>query len=165
VELRPFQVGGSGVHSYDPFHPMEYPTRLEAGTLNTHGIAGLSAALDYLEATGLDRIRAQELSLRELFYRQVKEIPGVTVYGDFTRPGTAIVSLNIGNLDSAAVADELAEEYDIAVRPGAHCAPEMHRTLGTTEQGAVRFSFSVHNTADEVHAAVNALRDIAAREG
>jgi len=163
VEVRPFKVGGSGVHSYDPHQPREYPTRLEAGTLNSHGIMGLSAALDFLKDTGVDAIAQHEHGLMYRFYEGVSQIPGVTVYGDFT-PGhnrTAVVALNIHDYDSSAVSDELSECFDIATRPGAHCAPRMHRALNTVEQGAVRFSFSWFNTVEEVDAAVQAVREIA----
>ena len=159
VEISPWKVGGSGVHSYDKAHPKEYPTRLEAGTLNGHGIAGLSAALDYIAQTGLELIRQREHALMERFYLGVSAIDGVTVYGDFSQPGrSAIVSLNIRDLDSAAVSDELSETYGIATRPGAHCAPRMHQALGTQDQGAVRFSFSWFNTDDEIDVAIHAVQ-------
>ena len=100
------------------------PTRLEAGTLNGHGIAGLSAALDYLEETGLEAIRSHEQALARQFYEGVSAIPGVTVYGDFTTWDRApVVSLNIRDYDSSQVSDVLAEQFSIATRPGAHCAP------------------------------------------
>ena len=99
------------------------------------------------------------------FYDGVKDIPGVKIYGDFTgAEKAAIVALNVGDYDSAAVADELSESYDIAVRPGAHCAPLMHKALGTTDQGAVRFSFSWFNTEEEIDTAVRAIREIAEDE-
>lgn len=163
VELRPFKRGGSGVHSYDPRQPMEYPTRLEAGTLNAHGLAGLSAALDYISVVGRESLYAREQARTQRFYEAVSGIDGVTVYGDFSQPFRAgIVSLNIRDLDSAAVADALAADFDIAVRAGAHCAPRMHRALGTEKQGTVRFSFSPFTTPEEVEAAVEAVKTLAA---
>ena len=161
VQVRPFKVGGSGVHSYDPEQPMEYPTRLEAGTLNTHGIAGLSAALDFLEKTGIETIREKEMALMRRFYEGARKIEGITVYGDFSGERTAVVALNIRDYDSGAVADALYEEFSIATRAGAHCAPRMHMALGTVDQGAVRFSFSWFNTEAEVDAAVKALAALA----
>ena len=96
------------------------------------------------------------------FYDGVIGIPGVTVYGDFSSDDrAAIVTLNIKDYDSSVVSDVLAVDYDIATRPGAHCAPLMHRALGTEEQGAVRFSFSWFTTEQEVDAAVAAVREIA----
>ena len=162
VEIAPWKVGGSGVHSYDRHHPMEYPTRLEAGTLNSHGIAGLSAALDVILERGVEDIQRAEHALMQRFYEGVRDIPGITVYGDFSVPDRcAIVALNIRDYDSSAVSDELTVTYGIATRPGAHCAPRMHKALGTMEQGAVRFSFSFYNTEQEVDAAIAAVRAIA----
>ena len=163
VELRPWKVGGSGVQSYLPTQLAEYPTRLEAGTLNGHGLAGLSAALAYLQGIGLPAVREHEAALTRRFYAGVKDIDGVTVYGDFSAPErAAIVSLNLRGEDSGSVADALAEYYDIAVRPGAHCAPRMHRALGTEQTGAVRFSFSWYNTEAEIDAAIQAVKELAA---
>ena len=164
VEVRPFKVGGSGVHSYDKEQPKPYPTRLEAGTLNSHGIAGLSAALDFIEQTGVETIREKERSLMRRFYEGISRIEGVTVYGDFDAERTAVVALNIRDYDSGAVADALYEEYAIATRAGAHCAPRMHMALGTADRGAVRFSFSWFNTEAEVDQAVAAIVQLAQAE-
>ena len=166
VEIRPFKVGGSGIHSYMKHQPEEYPTRLEAGTLNSHGLMGLSAALDFLEETGVDTIAQKEFRLMRRFYDGVVNLPGVVVYGDFTEghERTAVVTLNIRDYDSAAVSDELSECYDIATRAGAHCAPRMHEALGTVDQGAVRFSFSWFTTEEEVDAAIAAVKEIAESE-
>ena len=162
VEIEPWKVGGSGVHSYDRRQPREYPTRLEAGTLNGHGIAGLSAALDFLQEVGLEAIEAKEHALMDRFYQAVSAMDGVTVYGDFSQARrSAIVALNIRDYDSAAVSDELSETYGVATRPGAHCAPRMHRALGTTDRGAVRFSFSWFNTQEEVDEAIRAVGQLA----
>lgn len=162
VTLRPWKVGGSGIHSYSRTQPEDYPTCLEAGTLNGHGIAGLSAAVDFLLETGVEAIARRERELTFRFYRGVKDIPGVTVYGDFSQPQrAAIVALNLENEDSGQVADALMEDYGIAVRSGAHCAPRMHQALGTQNQGAVRFSFSWFTTEAEIDAAVAALAQLA----
>lgn len=162
VEIRPFAVGGTGVQSFLETQPEEYPTRLEAGTLNSHGLAGLGAALDYLEETGLDAIRAHETALARRFYQAVRDLPGVQVYGNFDAAERApIMTLNIGDLDSSEVSDELAERFGIATRPGAHCAPRLHRALGTTAQGAVRFSWGWANTETETDAAAEAVRILA----
>ena len=162
LTLRHWKVGGSGVQSYSRTHPTQMPTCLEAGTLNSHGIAGLSAALDFIAEVGVDAIHDRETALMRRFYEGVKEVPGITVYGDFSRQRMAIVTLNIGDYESGAVSDALSEEYGIATRPGAHCAPRMHQALGTVQQGAVRFSFSWFNTEQEIDAAIQAVRELAA---
>lgn len=163
IDVRPCLVGGTGVQSFLETQPEEWPTRLEAGTLNSHGIAGLGAALEYLERTGREAVRSRECGLARRFYEAVREIPGVTVYGDFSAAERApIVALNVGALDSSEVADELAERFQIATRPGAHCAPRLHRALGTEAQGAVRFSWGWANTEEETGAAAEAVRVLAA---
>lgn len=162
VYIRPLLSGGSGIDTYNEKHPAEMPTALEAGTLNGHGIAGLGAALSWIEKTSMDRIRQRELSLMRRFYNGVFRIPGVTVYGDLeTEKRAPVVSLNILDYDSSEVSDELSTVYGIVTRPGAHCAPLMHRALGTVEQGAVRFSFSFFNTEEEVDLAIEAVRELA----
>ena len=162
LEIRPFAVGGTGVQSFLEHQPREYPTRLEAGTLNSHGLAGLGAAVDFILETGMDTIRAHETALARRFYEAVRNLPGVRVYGDFTKKDRApIVTLNIGDYDSAEVSDELAQRFSIATRPGAHCAPRFHRCLGTEDQGAVRFSWSYFNTEEETDAAAEAVRILA----
>ena len=162
LTLRHWKVGGSGVQSYSRTHPTQMPTCLEAGTLNGHGIAGLSAALDFIAEVGVDAIHDRETALMRRFYEGVKDVTGITVYGDFSRRRMAIVTLNIGDYESGAVSDALSEEYGIATRPGAHCAPRMHQALGTEQQGAVRFSFSWFNTEQEIDAAIQAVRELAA---
>lgn len=170
ISLHPLKIGGSGTDSYNKKHPVEMPTAVEAGTLNGHGIAGLHGALSYIEEVGVSSIREKELELMWRFYDGVKEIEHVKIYGDLHQKREskeercAIVTLNIGDYDSAEVSDELLVSYDISTRPGAHCAPLMHEALGTKEQGAVRFSFSHYNTVEEVDCAIKAIRELAMEE-
>lgn len=162
LEVRPLLSGGSGIDTYNRHHPSQMPTALEAGTLNGHGIAGLAAAVGYLNETGMETIRSRELELMRRFYDGVRAIPSVKVYGDFDAELRApIVALNIDDYDSSEVSDELNLTYGIVTRPGAHCAPLMHKALGTVSQGAVRFSFSHFNTEEEVDSAVQALAELA----
>ncbi len=165
VAVRSMKVGGTGVQTYSKVQPVQMPTVLEAGTLNGHGIAGLHAALGYIEKYGMDKIRMREQELMWRFYEGVKDIEQVRVYGDFsTKNRCAIVTLNIGDYDSSEVSDELLTEYGISTRSGGHCAPLMHKALGTVEQGAVRFSFSHYNTDEEVDAAIRAVQELARDE-
>lgn len=164
IEVTPLLVGGSGIHSYDEEHPGRLPEGLEAGTLNAHGIAGLLAGISYIEEQGQDRLYEEEMALAKRFLEGIRSLPGVKLYGKVDDPHrTAVISLNLGDEDAAAVADVLAEEYGICVRAGAHCAPLMHKALGTVEQGAVRFSFSHMNTTNEIDIAVEAIRSLCAR--
>ena len=165
LEVRPLKSGGSGVQTYSKHHPVDMPTALEAGTLNGHGIAGLGAAISYLEQEGIDKIREIELSYMWKFYEGIKDVPGIKIYGDFeTKKRCPIVTLNIADYDSSEVSDELLMGYGISTRPGAHCAPLMHEALGTVEQGAVRFSFSHYNTEEEVEIAIQAIKELAEEE-
>lgn len=163
IDVAPWAMGGTGVHSFDELQPLEWPTRLEAGTLNGHGIAGLSAGLDFIEAQGgVEAIAAHERALADRFLAGVREIAGIKLYGAFDQPTrSAIVSLNVGDVDSAEISDALMQGWGIATRPGAHCAPLMHRALGTERQGVVRFSFGYFNTTEEVDTAIDALCDLA----
>lgn len=167
VEVRPLLSGGSGILTYSKTHPPVMPVALEAGTLNGHGIAGLCAAVEYLLEQGVDDLRSRELGLAARFYEAVCGIPRVQVYGDMEQnpicagKHAAIVSLNIGDMDSGEVSDWLSEDYGVQTRSGGHCAPLMHEALGTVEQGVVRFSFSHFNTESDVDAAVQAVREIA----
>lgn len=161
VEIRPFKHGGFGIHSYEKGQPQAYPARLEAGTLNSHGIAGLCAAINYINTITIPVIAQKEQELLWHFYKGICNIPEIHIYGDFdTKERAAILSLNIEGYDSGTVSDLLSQEYDIATRPGAHCAPRMHQALGTTETGAVRFSFSSFNTMEEVETAIQALKEL-----
>ena len=161
VEIRPFKHGGSGIHSYEKGQPQAYPARLEAGTLNSHGIAGLCAAINYINTITIPVIAKKEQELLWHFYKGICNIPEIHIYGDFdTKERAAILSLNIEGYDSGTVSDLLSQEYDIATRPGAHCAPRMHQALGTTETGAVRFSSSAFNTMEEVETAIQALKEL-----
>lgn len=162
ITIRPLFSGGSGVQTYLRAHPPQMPVALEAGTHNGHGIAGLGAAVRYLQETGLDTIRQKEQALMWHFYQQVQTIDGITVYGDFTtKHRCPIVALNIRSYASEEVSDALYSAHGIATRPGAHCAPLLHEALGTVQQGAVRFSFSHYNTIEEIEIAVSALRELA----
>lgn len=162
INIRPLVVGGSGVQSYLKTQPDEMPARLEAGTLNAHGIAGLHAAVSYIIEKGVEQIYQEEHEKTDYFYRMIRSIPDIHIYGDPEAELHApIIALNIGDYDSAQVADELMEAYGIATRAGAHCAPLMHQALGTQKQGAVRFSFSQFNTRKELDAGIQALRELA----
>lgn len=161
IKLKPLKEGGSGIHSYDRRQPKDYPEHLEAGTLNTHGIAGLLAGIRFLKHTGVEQIGSQEVALAQAFYEQMRELPNVKLYGDYVGERTGIVTLNIEGYDSGEVSDELMERFDIATRSGAHCAPLAHQALGTVDTGAVRFSFSCFQTMEDVQLAAAAVRTLA----
>lgn len=161
VTVHPLKVGGSGIMTFEKVHPNVMPTALEAGTLNGHGIAGLNAGLRYVLEQGCDQIHRYEVALMKQFYDGIKELPGIKIYGDFSGwDRAAIVTLNIADYDSAQVSDELNQRFGIETRAGGHCAPLMHQALGTENQGAVRFSFSNFNTAEEITAGIEAIKTL-----
>lgn len=165
VKVEPLKVGGSGILTFQKEHPLDMPEALEAGTLNSPGIAGLRAALGWIQETGIDRIRQREQDLMMRFYEQVKKISGVTVYGDFSQKDRSpVVTLNIMGMGSSELSMILGEDYGISTRSGGHCAPLMHQALGTEKTGAVRFSFSCFNTEEEVDEAARAVKEIAEEE-
>lgn len=169
IDVRPWNVGGTGVHSFDPMQPEDWPTRLEAGTLNGHGLAGLAAGLEFLDANGgVKAMGEHEVAMARRLYEGVRDIEGVTVYGDWETFSSdesplraGVLSLNVGDISSADVSDMLMQGWGIATRPGAHCAPLMHEALGTREQGVVRFSTSWFTTQEEIDTAIEAVREIA----
>lgn len=162
IAIPPFKRGGTGIQSYSEAHPVEMPETLEAGTQNAHGLAGLAAGIAYIQENGLDVIGRRETALALRFYNGVRDLPGVIFYGDYAmRERAPIVSLNIGDLDSASVSDYLSNAHDICTRPGAHCAPLLHNALQTEVQGMVRFSFSHRNTEEEVDCAIAAIQTYA----
>ena len=165
LEVAPLVEGGSGVHSFDERHPRFMPEALEAGTANAHGLAGLAAGCGWLCARGLPEVQAHTGGLVDRFLAGVREIDGAKVLGGGSGARCGIVALNLGDVDSGLVADELSQRFGICVRPGAHCAPLMHRALGTEHQGVVRFSFGLMNEPADVDAALDAIRELAAELG
>ena len=162
LQVAPLVVGGSGIHSFDETHPSQMPTALEAGTLNVPGLAGLGAGVEWILSQGVEALHEKETALTRLFYEKIVHAPGVKIYGSFDETDRApIVSLNFGDEDAARAADILWEDYGICVRAGAHCAPLIHKALGTVEQGMVRFSFSHQNTETEVLRAAEAVCELA----
>lgn len=159
-ELVPLLTGGDGMKSFSKTQPQELPVLLEAGTMNVAGIRGLSAGIDYVNELGVEKIHEHVVTLCNHFISGIKEIANVEIYGDLDQKRCGVVSFNLKGVDSATVSDCLWEDYAIAIRPGYHCAPLMHETLGTKSQGTLRFSFSSFNTLEEVDIAINAINEL-----
>ncbi|WP_137664968.1 aminotransferase class V-fold PLP-dependent enzyme [Enterococcus hulanensis] len=157
LPVEPVITGGDGMQSFSKVQPKNLPTLLEAGTLNIPGIAGLSASIQWL----MEKEPAEKLGT--YFYQELQKIAGVTIYGDFTNPRVDVFSINIKDAESAIVSDVLWEEYQVATRPGYHCAPLMHEALGTADRGTVRLSFSSFTTKAEVDTVLAALQNLALR--
>lgn len=162
LELPPFKVGGSGMHSYDIHQPSFMPEVLEAGTHNAHGCAGLAEGIKYVMDKGTANIKAHIDECITRFEAGIKDLPNIKIYGGKEKLGRCGISaINLGDYDSGEVADALFSNYGICTRAGAHCAPLMHEALGTVEQGIVRFSFCSFTTFEEVDAAISAMYELA----
>ena len=161
-ELTPLRQGGTGSRSELDTQPDTMPDRFESGNHNAPGIVGLDAALGWLSERGIDAVRKHEFALTEQLVVGLREIPSLRIFGheDSSRH-TGVVSVVSELYSSDELASLLSGYFQIDTRAGLHCAPLMHRRLGTIEQqGAVRFSVGVHNTADEIDAALDALRQV-----
>ena len=164
VDVTPLLEGGSGVKSFEERQPRVMPESLEAGTANAHGAAGLAAGVEYVLGKDPRAIAGAACALAERFEEGIASVPGVRLYGGRASPGrTGVVAFNLGDADSGEVAARLWQDFGICVRPGAHCAPLMHRALGTESQGVVRASFSSFTTEEEIDEGISAVRALAAR--
>ncbi len=161
-KIDPLMMGGTGSRSEFEAQPDFMPDKYESGTPNTIGFAGLGAGVTYVLEQTVEAIRAKEEHLTSRFLGQLKEFNDqVTVYGpnDASRQ-TAVVSFNLKKISPSAAASFFEEEHGILCRPGLHCTPSAHRTLGTFPQGSVRFSFGFFNTGQDIDEAVDAVRDL-----
>mgnify|MGYP004516452353 CR=1 FL=1 len=161
AQLTPLIAGGTGSMSHTEFMPDFLPDRFEAGTMNLPGIAGLHAALGFLEATGLDTIRTHELALTKRFLAHLAPLAAQGRVRIIGLPGVenraGVVSIQTPGHDLSEIADALDETYAISTRVGLHCAPSAHQTLGTFPTGTIRFTFGFFNTEEEVDYAADAL--------
>jgi cysteine desulfurase family protein len=162
LDLIPLKEGGTGSKSDSLYQPDILPDRLESGTHNTPGIAGLCAGIKYIKNVGMANIRRHEQELVQYFLDGLDSIEKVKIYGaqDINKQAP-VVSINIGDIGSSEVSYILDQTFDIATRSGLHCAPLTHMTLGTMEQGTVRFSFGYFNTKEEIDTAISAISQIA----
>lgn len=163
IEIKQLKEGGTGSQSSSMEHPDFYPDKLEAGTHNLPGIAGLNAGLKYILKRGTESIYSHEKKLLDIFITEMKKNPKIIIYGpESLEYRSGVVPVNIEGMDSSEVANILDREYGIAVRPGLHCAPLAHKAIGTEKIGAVRFSLGPFNKRKDIRAAVKALNEIAA---
>ena len=137
------------------------PDKYESGTMNLPGIAGLHAALSYLQEAGISRIYEKKMELTGYFLEQTREIPDLRVVGkQGVQDRTAVVSIDFQKIDNAQAAFELEQRYGIMTRVGLHCAPLAHKTLGSYPRGTVRFAFSGANTKEEIDICVKGIREL-----
>lgn len=162
VEIRHTRAGGTGVRSAVRTHLEEYPYRLEYGTLNVLGVAGLNAGLKWIEKKGLQNIHEQEMKLTAMLRDGLLRTDGVSTYcQDDLTDHISIFSFNVNGLDAVNTSTMLDVDYDIASRAGLHCAPLVHEQLGTDKiHGAVRFGIGPFNTEEDIKAAIQAVKEI-----
>ncbi|WP_312814735.1 aminotransferase class V-fold PLP-dependent enzyme [Sedimentibacter sp.] len=161
-EIKHLKEGGTGSESSNIYQPDFYPDKLEAGTHNLPGIAGLNEGVKYILNKGTKSIYSHEKKLLEMFIKEIKNISKIKIYGpEDIEQRCGVVSVNLESVDSSELAFMLDTEYGIAVRPGLHCAPLAHKTIGTENIGAVRFSVGPFNEMTDIKAAVKALKEIA----
>lgn len=161
IDVMHFKEGGTGSKSEELTQPEMLPDRYESGTPNAPGIVGLGAGIEFILKEGLDKIRNHEKQLTHYFIEELKKIEMVKIYGpkDVEKQG-AVVSINIGDEDSSEIAFILDKVFNIAVRSGLHCAPMAHKTIGSFDQGTVRFSIGYFNTKEDIDKAIEAIKNI-----
>lgn len=162
IEIRHTRAGGTGVRSAVRTHLEEYPYRLEYGTLNVMGVAGLYAGLKWIEEKGLENIHEHEMKLTAMLRDGLKDVEGVSVYcQDDLTDHISIFLFNADGFEALDTATILDVDYNIAARSGLHCAPLVHEQLGTDKiKGAVRFGIGPFNTEGQIRIAINAVKEI-----
>ena len=163
LDVLQMKEGGTGSRSEELEQPVVVPDRYESGTPNTAGIVGLGAGVGFILEKGTAAIREHEEELTAMLLQGLGQIKGVKIYGPANpRFQAGVVSINIGDGDSGEISYILDRSYDIATRSGLHCSPLAHRTIGTFDQGTVRFSVGYFNTRKDIEAALRAVEEIAA---
>lgn len=161
IQLNPLFHGGTGSHSEDHEQPKELPYRLESGTLNTPGIAGLLAGIDEVNKIGINKIFDHEWQLTKHCIEKLQMIDGVTVFGpDNDSKRLAVVPFIINGTDVQEIAMILDQHYQVALRAGLHCAPLAHQSIGTLEGGTLRASFGIYNTIEEIDKWIEMIKEI-----
>lgn len=161
VRVSVWREGGTGGDSSSETQPTEFPYFLEGGTPNVLGVAGLSAGIQWVQSEGLEKIHHHEVALTERLWKHLDEIGGFDVFGHremSRRVGT--LSFRTEALAAPELGGVLDQAFDIAIRPGLHCAPYIHRSLGTFPDGTVRVSPGPFNTAEDIDRLANALREV-----
>ncbi|MBP3587682.1 MAG: aminotransferase class V-fold PLP-dependent enzyme [Clostridia bacterium] len=163
AEVDPLLSGGTGSISHLETVPDFMPDRFEPGTQNLPGIFGLHAALSYLEKVGIEKIYQHEMALAERLLKGLSQLEGIRVVGRPQLTGrTAVVSVDLLQMDNADAAFLLEDKYGIMTRCGLHCAPQAHKSVGTYPQGTVRFAPGRETTEAEIDTALAAIQEILA---
>jgi len=164
VEIEPLLTGGTGGDSLFPEMPAALPDRLEAGSLNGPGIAGLEAGVDLLLHESVARVHDRLAGLKASLRTGLLALDGVRVHSPPAPAGVPIVTFTAESVDPATMVQRLDREHGVLVRAGLHCAPGVHRLLGTADTGAVRFSLGLSNTEADVHHALHAVAAVLGKD-
>ncbi|MDX9696642.1 MAG: aminotransferase class V-fold PLP-dependent enzyme [Bacteroidales bacterium] len=161
LQIESLLFGGTGSKSESETHPLFYPDRLEAGTLNTAGIVGLKAGIQYILDHGMNNILEKQVKLTESFLSGIRDLDGVIIYGPKeNKERLPIVSLNIKDKMPSDVAYALDKEYGIMTRAGLHCSPLAHKNIGTFPHGTVRFSMGSFTTQEEIDYTIDKIKQL-----
>jgi cysteine desulfurase / selenocysteine lyase len=161
VQPKPWREGGTGGDSLTPTQPRDYPYFLEGGTPNVHGIVGLTEGLNFVEERTPEAIREHDVKLCDLLRERLADVPGVEFFGHTDaakRVGT--ISFRAEVLPAPELGGLLDQQFGIAVRPGLHCSPYIHQTLGTSPDGLIRVSPGPFSTSEEILQMVEAMKEI-----
>lgn len=159
VALKELKYGGTGSQSHSLEQPQFLPDKFESGTLNTPGIVGLNSGLKFIEDVGINNIRIKEKTLVDFLLGEFECMPFIECYGTDSKDSSAIISINIEGMESSEVG-KLLNKKDIYVRTGYHCAPLVHKVIGTEKRGTVRISPGYFNTLDEMKQLLIELKKI-----
>ena len=164
-QCSPLMEGGTGSLSHEETQPDVMPDKFEAGTSNLPGFAGLDAALDWIERTGIEAIREREEKLGARLEEGLLSIRGLRLLGSARgeSPRLPVYAFNVDGKDNGEFANDLSMTYGIEGRPGLHCAPLAHRTLGTFPEGALRLSPGYYTTEDEIDYTIESIRALASK--
>ena len=161
VSLKSLKEGGTGSFSDDENQPEFFPDKLESGTLNTPGIASIKAGIDFINKTGIEKIRKHKMTLTERLLAGISEINGILLYGrKDLNSRIPVLSFNIEGIRPGYIEKKLDEEFSIIARAGLHCSPDSHKTAGTYPDGAIRISPGFFNTLEEIDLTIDAIRKI-----
>ncbi len=161
LDLAPLREGGTGSQSEMDIHPESMPERLEAGTLNSSGLAGLLEGLRFIMETGLDQLRAHETFIRKTLYENLDKLPGIKLFGPGAEEDSScIVSFTIEGADSGEIGYILENNYGILCRTGLHCAPLAHKAINTFPEGTIRLSPGFFTKLTDIEYLVNSIEEI-----
>nr|WP_295574815.1 aminotransferase class V-fold PLP-dependent enzyme [uncultured Intestinibacter sp.] len=161
IDIKPLKAGGTGGDSAYEYQPDYYPNHLETGTSNVSGIAGLRAAIKFLNKEGIDNIHNKEKKLTKYALQRLETVKDIEIYGPKDcEKILSVISFNIKNKRPEDISTILDQKYDIMLRSGLHCAPTAHSIINTKDRGSLRIGIGYFNTKDDIDKLVEALNNL-----